>query len=332
MGTAPGERALVARRNLRCNAHMRGWSRNERPLSAAVLLSFVVTASVATTVAQTQAPATPPAQGRQTTPATASQPKPATPTSQTPTPAPTSPAAPTPAPAAPRRPAAPAPVARGGVTIIVTDMGGAPLRDVRVQAVGPTERSGTTDGGGQLRITGMPAGTYRLRFSNEALVEFEREVVVRGGPNTEVDVSLRPAPPPVVITAPAPPPPAPVVQAAPTGPVGQLQSVTIQSLPNNEFIKNEPRKETLLSCSANTRTTLVQMNQDQAVRLYDSADTTYYVVAGEGTITVGGRDIAVEATSFVSIPRGTRFGVSRKGRRPLIMVMQLSGEPCETPK
>jgi mannose-6-phosphate isomerase-like protein (cupin superfamily) len=214
-------------------------------------------------------------------------------------------------------------------------MSGSPIRDVRIQAVGPIERSGTTDTGGLLRITGLPAGTYRLRFSSDAVVEFEREVVVRGGPSSEVDVSLRPAPPPVVITTPAPapaPPPEPAASAAPLGPIGQPQSVTIQSLPNSEFIRNEPRKETLLSCSGSTRTTLVQMNQDQAPRLYESADATYYVVAGEGTITMGTREIAVEATSFVSVPRGVRFEVSRKGRRPLIMVMQLSGEPCEQAK
>ena len=120
--------------------------------------------------------------------------------------------------------------------------------------------------------------------------------------------------------------------AAPTGPVGELQSVNIQALPNGDFIRNEPRRETLLSCSANTRTTLVQMNQDQPVRLYDNADTTYYVVAGEGTIQVDGRSVAVEATSFVSVPRGARFSIARKGRRPLILVMQLSGEPCEQAK
>lgn len=258
------------------------------------------------------------AQGRPTAPAAPTQPRPATPAPQTPT--------------APRpRPAAPA--TRGGLIIFVTDVGGAALRDIRVQAIGPTERSGTTDGGGQLRITTMQSGTYRLRFTGDAIVEFEKEVVVRGGTNTEVDVSLRPAPPPVVITAPAPPPPpAPAAPAAPVGPVGELQSINIQALPDRDFIRNEPRKETLLSCSANTRTTLVQMNQDQAVRLYESAEVTHYVVAGEGTISVDGRDIAVEATSFVAVPRGTRFGIARKGRRPLIMVVQLSGEPCEQAK
>ena len=293
-----------------------------------LLLCGVVAAASVTVVAQTKPPAGTPTQGRPTAPATPVQARPATPTAPTPTP----PANP-PAPAAPRRPAVAAPTGRGGVAITVTDMSGAPLRDIRVQAVGPTERGGTTDGSGQLRITGMQAGTYRLRFTSDAVVEFEREVVVRGGPNTEVDVSLRPAPPPVVVTVAAPAAaPAPAAVAPPLGPVGEPQALTIQSLPNGDFIRNEPRKETLLACSANTRTTLVQMNQEQALRLYEGADVTYYVVAGEGTIKVDGRDIAVEATSFVSIPRGTRFGVTRKGRRPLIMVMQLSGEPCEQAK
>jgi mannose-6-phosphate isomerase-like protein (cupin superfamily) len=205
-----------------------------------------------------------------------------------------------------------------------------PLGDIRIQASGPTERSGTTDPLGRLTITGLQVGTYRLRFLNENFVEFEREVAVRGGPNTEVDVSLRPAPPPKVVTIAAPPPPPAPAPAPTTGPVGQLQQTTIVTYLDKELIKgNEPRKETILSCSANTRTTLVQMNQDQAVRLYEGADVSYYVVAGEGVVKVGNRDIAVQATSYVSVPRGTGFSVLRRGRRPLIMVMQLSGEPCE---
>jgi len=293
-----------------------------------LLFCAVVAAASVTGSTQAQAPSGGPAQGRATTQAAPTPPKPATPTTQTPAPAPA-----TPAPAAPRRPAAPSPPARGGVTIIVTDMAGAPLRDIRIQAVGPTERSGTTDGGGQLRITGMPAGTYRLRFSNETVVEFEREVVVRGGPNTEVDVALRPAPPPVVITATTPPPPpSPTpTPVAPIGPVGLPQTLLIPDLVTKSFLEGS-RNEVLLSCSANTRTTLVQLSADQSDRLYENADVTYHVIGGEGTVRIGARETALKLDSFVSVPRGTRFAVSRKGRRPLIMVAQLSGEPCEQAK
>ncbi|MEQ1758673.1 MAG: carboxypeptidase regulatory-like domain-containing protein, partial [Vicinamibacterales bacterium] len=226
--------------------------------------------------------------------------------------------------------AAPAPATRGGLVIFVTDMTGAPIRDVRVQAVGPTERGGPTDGGGRLTITGMQAGTYRLRFTNDAFTEFEREVVVRGGPNTEVDVSLRPAPPPKVVTvteaAPPPPPAAPTV-----GPLGQPQTIAaIATLVTKEFLTG-PRREAMISCSGNTRLALVQMTEEQPVRLYENAEVMYYVLGGEGVARVAGRETILKQESLVFLPRGTSHSLSHRGRRnvPLILVSVLSGEPCE---
>jgi mannose-6-phosphate isomerase-like protein (cupin superfamily) len=178
----------------------------------------------------------------------------------------------------------------------------------------------------------MPAGTYRLRFTSEAVVEFEREVVVRGGPNTEVDVSLRPAPPPVVVTVPAPAPaPAPVAPVTTTGPIGQPQTLSIPDLVTKSFLEGS-LKEVLVSCSANTRTTLLQMSVDQPELLYDKAEVTYYVIGGEGAVRIGGRETAVKLDSFVSVPRGVIHSLIRRGRRPLILVTQLSGEPCEQAK
>jgi mannose-6-phosphate isomerase-like protein (cupin superfamily) len=92
---------------------------------------------------------------------------------------------------------------------------------------------------------------------------------------------------------------------------------------------NQARRDTLVSCSGNTRSTLVQLNQDQPQRLYDTAEVTYYVVAGEGTVKMDGRDIPVVAGTFVSIPRGTAHAIGRRGRRPLILLATLSGTPCE---
>lgn len=95
---------------------------------------------------------------------------------------------------------------------------------------------------------------------------------------------------------------------------------------------NQPRRDTLVSCSGSMRTTLVQLNQDQAERLYDTAEVTYYVVAGEGAVRLGGRDTKLVAGSFVSVPRGTAHGIVRSGRRPLILLATLSGTPCEEPR
>ena len=53
-----------------------------------------------------------------------------------------------------------------------------------------------------------------------------------------------------------------------------------------------------------------------------------YVVGGDGTLRLAGRDIPVAAGSFAVVPRGTTYGLSRRGRNPLIVLATLSGPPC----
>jgi mannose-6-phosphate isomerase-like protein (cupin superfamily) len=114
------------------------------------------------------------------------------------------------------------------------------------------------------------------------------------------------------------------------GPAGQPQTVSIVDLVERELIPgNVPRRETVVACSGNTRTTVVQLNQDQPDRIYDTAEISYYVVAGEGAVRMSGRDTTIEAGSLVSLPRGTAHGVRHGGRRPLILIVTLSGSPCE---
>ena len=106
--------------------------------------------------------------------------------------------------------------------------------------------------------------------------------------------------------------------------------MSIVELVERDLIRTtEPRRETLLACSTNTRTTLVQMNQDQQERLYDAAEVSYYVVAGEGIVRMAGRDTGIAAGSLVALPRGTAHGMLRRGKRPLILLVTISGSPCE---
>ena len=238
------------------------------------------------------------------------------------------PAQPAPAPA--RRPAA-AP-ARGGMLVTVTNPQGIILPGTHVEVLGTSDRAGDTNANGQLSLVGMQAGTYRVRFSGDAVTTFEREITIRPGQVADVDVVLQPAPPP---PPPPPPPPAPEPKAPPppaVGPAGEPRTVSILDLLDKQFIGNQPRRETLLSCSGNTRTTLVQLNQDQPERLYDMAEVTYYIVGGEGAVRVNGRETAFPTTGFVSIPRGTAHALIRRGKRPLIVIATLSGTPCEEPR
>ena len=250
----------------------------------------------------------------------------------TPPPAPRpAPAAPAPAPTAPRRPA-PAAVSRSGIALTVTDPRGLPISGVRVTVAGSSDRSGETNDSGQVNFVGMQPGTYRLRFESDAVITFEREVVVRAGQPTNFDVVLNPAPPPPAPPPPPPPAAAPAAAAAKVGPPGMPQVLSIIDLAERQLSGNQPRRETLVSCSGNTRTMLVSLNQDQADRLYDGAEVEYYVVAGQGAVKLNGRDTPLSAGSYVSIPRNTGHGITRRGNRPLILLSILSGEPCEQPK
>jgi len=283
----------------------------------ALLLSFILIVSQA----GAQTPST-------QKPAPAPPPKTATPPAQ---PAPAQPAAPRPAqPAAttPRR--APVPTTRGGIAITVTSPQGATLVGVRVSISGPTERSDQTDASGQLTMPSILTGTYRIRFEGEKVTAFEKEVTVQTGRVTAVDVMLNPAPEPKVVVAPAPAPAAPT--GGPLGPKGEPLTVGVVALLEKEFVKDQPRRESLLACSVNQRTTMIQLNKALPERLYDDADAVYYVLGGEGSIQLNGKNTQLATYDFVSVPRGTSHAFSNRGKRALVLLAVLSGEPCEQPK
>jgi hypothetical protein len=142
-----------------------------------------------------------------------------------------------------------------------------------------------------------------------------------------------PAPPPPPAPAPIPvPAPAPAAPAALVGPSGEPQRLSVPDLLEQNYIGTQPRRETLLSCSGNTRTTMIQLNMPLPDRLYETADAAYYVVGGEGTARIAGKDTKLLTNEFVSVPRRTLHSFTRSGRRPLILLAVLSGEPCEQAK
>jgi mannose-6-phosphate isomerase-like protein (cupin superfamily) len=251
---------------------------------------------------------------------------------QTPPPAPTTP----PPTTTPTQPRAPRPAtrpaqatSRTALVVTATDPSGATLPGVRVEVLGAADRTGETDSSGTLRFANMRPGTYRVRFSGPTIITFEREAVVRAGQTADLDVTLYPAPEEAPQEPePAPEQPAPV--AAPQGPAGEPKLLSILELLEKEFIGRQPRKETLLGCSGNLRSTMIQLNEPQPERLYENAESTYYVLGGEGAIRLNGRESALVTGSFALVPRGTSHAFIRKGRRPLILLSTLSGEACQT--
>ena len=77
---------------------------------------------------------------------------------------------------------------------------------------------------------------------------------------------------------------------------------------------------------------LLVLTGEQPQRIYDTAESTYYVISGQGGAIVGKLQSLISEGSFLTVPRGTSFTLARQGTRPLTMLWTLSGEPCETAK
>jgi Carboxypeptidase regulatory-like domain/Cupin domain len=221
---------------------------------------------------------------------------------------------------------------RAALDVEVTKGNGEPLEGVRVIAKGPVEREGETNGSGMARLLNLRPGTYRLRFEAEGFVTFEREVTLpASGRLAPVEVTLDTAPEPARREAPAAPAATPALSDT-NRPVGEAASLDVTSFIERNFIgRGEPQKISVLGCTGYSTTRLLQVREPLADRAHADADETLFVVAGEATVKMGGRDQPVEPNGLVIIPRGTEHSITRRGRNPAILLSILSGPPCTEP-
>ena len=252
------------------------------------------------------------------------------------TPAAPKPQAPaTPAPAAPAAPATAAPKPRPVSTttaalLFITDGAGHFIPGVAVHVMGPVDRELTSPDSGPTRIEGLRAGSYRVRFTHEKFITFEKELAWRAGtaaPELSITLNAAPAPPP-----PPPAPPAPVV-AAPAStklpPPGSIKTVGVPEFIEKNFISGrEPQKESVIGCSGLEQAMLWQIREPWTGRQQEQADGMFYVIGGEGRLKLGEREFNIAAGAFAVVPRGTTYSLSRNGRNPLIVLAVLAGTPC----
>jgi hypothetical protein len=228
----------------------------------------------------------------------------------------------------PARPRAQAAAATTAMNFTVTDGVGAVLEGVTVSLIGTADRKGQTTVEGRLRLLNVPAGTYRARFEREGFHTFEKEITWRAGMTAPaMVVTLNAAPPP-----PPPPPPPPAEPATPEftlPPPSAPKSLALLDYIERNFISGkEPHKENLVGCSGLGQSLLWQVRDPWNDREHPSADAMMYIIGGEGTLQMDGRDVNLAAGSFAVVPRGTGYSFARRGRNPLIVLAFLAGAPC----
>jgi mannose-6-phosphate isomerase-like protein (cupin superfamily) len=232
----------------------------------------------------------------------------------------------------PKRGATPAAPATAAVIVTVTDGKGVPLEGVTVRVTGAVDREGETTNDGMLRLQGLRPGTYRFRFIRPGSVTLERDVVVPPGQRTmDQNVTLSAADRTVAPTPPAPTPTetAKPVKPQPLPPPGKAVSVSLPAYIEQNFITGtQPQKVSNVACSGVVESVLWQIRDPWQNRQHPNTDAMLYVVGGEGTARMNNRDVPLAAGTFVSVPRGTTYGLTRRGRNPLIILATLGGEGC----
>ena len=226
------------------------------------------------------------------------------------------------------------PPATGSATlnVRVTDRTGNPALEAQISAEGPSTRSGTTDVLGTLTLRTLQPGTYRIRAERMGFVALEKEVVVRAGTQA-TEFALTAAPPVVEPPKPTPPPapaaPPPAAPAAAKLAAGDPKTLSISNLAEKSLDGRDPVKTVAIGCSGASKSQLLVVREAINTPSRDDVDEMIYLVAGEASLSMNGKDQGLTASWFTLIPRGTPYTITRKGRNPAVLLAISSGEPCK---
>jgi mannose-6-phosphate isomerase-like protein (cupin superfamily) len=207
--------------------------------------------------------------------------------------------------------------------VFVADSAGAAMPGVLVSVEGPAQRSARTEGG-RIAFEGLPAGSYRLRFEHEGFITLEREVTARSGAPIDVKVTLKPLP--------APPPPPPSVEPPKPTVDAKPAIFDVPSVFEKEVVGRAGGKTTPLACSDASTATLIQVKDPVPQHAHDDADEYLYVIGGEGSAHVAGREERLKAGVLLFVPRTVPHAFTARGRSPLVLVSTRAGDGCGAPQ
>ena len=204
---------------------------------------------------------------------------------------------------------------------------------MQVTAEGPLSRAGQTNAEGRVSLRTMTPGTYRVRAEGEGFVTLEKEVTLRAATPLNVEFALNAAPPAAAAT-PAAAPAAPTTAPAATNDLepGEPRVVSLLDLTEKSLGGRDPLKTVAVGCSGLNRSQLLVVREATRPAARPDVDEALYLIAGEATLTLGGRDQAITPGWFSLVPRGTAYGIAKKGRNPAVLLSVVAGVPCSAPQ
>ena len=82
-----------------------------------------------------------------------------------------------------------------------------------------------------------------------------------------------------------------------------------------------------MGCSTGGTATLVQINEPVGEHSHADADEFIYVIAGQGSASLAGRQEPLGPAVFMMIPRGMPHALAAT-KKPLVLISTRAGETC----
>jgi hypothetical protein len=232
----------------------------------------------------------------------------------------------------PKAPPQTRPTSGGGgrpvnVAVGVSDGVGLGIQGVRVIVSGPITRDAQTVADGTVRLLGLKPGAYRFRFEHEKFVTLERDVAIRSGQPSDLDVTLTRVPEkPKAEAPPPPPPPSTERESEPLS----AASFDVAGYLEKDYLKSGANRVKSIACSSSDAVSLVQTTSSY-VAPAGKRQLVAVAIAGQGRVSVGGRSSSIDskAGTTVVVPANAAFEATREGKGTLVFVLVAIGEGCQ---
>jgi glyoxylate utilization-related uncharacterized protein len=104
--------------------------------------------------------------------------------------------------------------------------------------------------------------------------------------------------------------------------------LSIPDLAEHSLSGKDALKVFPIGCSGASLSRLIVLRDAIPSGANNDAEETLYLVAGEATLTLGGKEQPITPGWFTIVPRGTNYALGRKGKNPAIILSTVYGRPC----